>query len=472
MDADAVLALVARHVASIQELMDLDIAMLTDAQKMAVLTDLETAQRRLPVLTHRILAALQREASPMELGSKSWRQVLTDHLRLSKKDARQRLDAAAALGPRVSLSGQALGPRLPKVAAAQAAGTIGAEHVTVIGEFFAKLPEHVCAADRDVCENALLAHAATTGPDQLAKLATDLIAYFDQDGPPPHDDAEDDGADGGGEAEHTPPTRTLDVGKQHPDGTVQITGRLSAQTWAYLEPILAKYAAPGMCNPADQQPCVTGTPTQAQIDEDTRTSGQRRHDALTAITRTALTSGELGQHNGLPVSVVVSTTLQDLQDAAGSGVTAGGSRIPMRELIAMASHAHLWLAVFDRHTNEILYCGRSKRIAPLAHRIVLFARDRGCTKPGCTVAAYGTQVHHTQGWVRNQGQTNVDEEVLACAPDNRLAEQGWTVKITPHGVEWIPPPGRDHGQPRINHYHHPERLLAQFKNQHDDDPGG
>ncbi len=302
MDADAVLALVARHVASIQELMDLDIAMLTDAQKMAVLTDLETAQRRLPVLTHRILAALQREASPMELGSKSWRQVLTDHLRLSKKDARQRLDAAAALGPRVSLSGQALGPRLPKVAAAQAAGTIGAEHVTVIGEFFAKLPEHVCAADRDVCENALLAHAATTGPDQLAKLATDLIAYFDQDGPPPHDDADDDGDAGGGEAEHTPPTRTLDVGKQHPDGTVQITGRLSAQTWAYLEPILAKYAAPGMCNPADQQPCVTGTPTQTQIDEDTRTSGQRRHDALTAITRTALTSGELGQHNGLPVS--------------------------------------------------------------------------------------------------------------------------------------------------------------------------
>ena len=168
--------------------------------------------------------------------------------------------------------------------------------------------------------------------------------------------------------------------------------------------------------------------------------------------------------------MVVSTTLQDLQDAAGSGVTAGGSRIPMRELIAMASHAHLWLAVFDRHTNEVLYCGRSKRIAPLAHRIVLFARDRGCTKPGCTVAAYGTQVHHTQGWVRNQGQTNVDEEVLACGPDNRLAEQGWTVKITPHGVEWIPPPGRDHGQPRINHYHHPERLLAQFRNQHDDKP--
>ena len=469
MEEDSAPAALATMVTGYQQMAAASIDRLTHAELLTLLEQLETLTRQMGSQSHRILTRLQREASPIELGSTSWRQVLTDHLRLSKKDAQQRLDAAAALGPRVSLSGQALGPRLPKVAAAHAAGTIGAEHVTVIGEFFAKLPEHVSAADRDVCEHALLAHAATTGPDQLAKLATDLIAYFDQDGPPPHDDDAD--GDGDGEAEHTPPTRTLDVGKQHPDGTVQITGRLSAQTWAYLEPILAKYAAPGMCNPADQEPCVTGTPTQTQIDADTRTSGQRRHDALTAITRTALTSGELGQHNGLPVSVVVSTTLQDLQDAAGSGVTAGGSRIPMRELIAMASHAHLWLAVFDRHTNEILYCGRSKRIAPLAHRIVLFARDRGCTKPGCTVAAYGTQVHHTQGWVRNQGQTNVDEEVLACGPDNRLAEQGWTVKITPHGVEWIPPPGRDHGQPRINHYHHPERLLAQFRNQHDD-PGG
>jgi hypothetical protein len=28
-----------------------------------------------------------------------------------------------------------------------------------------------------------------------------------------------------------------------------------------------------------------------------------------------------------------------------------------------------------------------------------------------------------------------------------------------HEVEWIPPPHLDTGQARINHYHHPERLI-------------
>jgi hypothetical protein len=132
----------------------------------------------------------------------------------------------------------------------------------------------------------------------------------------------------------------------------------------------------------------------------------------------------------------------------------------MAEVIRMASHAHHYLAVFDEHTNEALYLGRTKRIAPAAHRIVLLSLYRGCTFPGCTVPGYGCQVHHVNGWAKNNGQTNIDEEVLACGPDNRLAEEGWTVVIRNGRAEWIPPPHLDTGQTRTNFYHHPERLLA------------
>jgi hypothetical protein len=229
-------------------------------------------------------------------------------------------------------------------------------------------------------------------------------------------------------------------------------------TW---EPILAKAAAPGMCNPEDCEPRTSGTPSQAQIDGDTRSAGQRTHDAFTAIGRHALSSGELGQHNGIPVSVIVSTTLQDLQAAAGSAVTGGGSLLPMADLIRMASHALHYLVVFDKHTNEPLYLGRTRRLASVGQRIVLHARDRGCTKPGCTVPGYNTQVHHTTGWAKHHGQTNIDEETLACPGDNRLAEEGWTVTIRNGTAEWIPPPALDTGQTRINYYHHPERLLAE-----------
>jgi hypothetical protein len=248
-----------------------------------------------------------------------------------------------------------------------------------------------------------------------------------------------------------------------------ITGLLDPQGLATYEPILAKLAAPGMCNPDDDEPRVSGTPSQAQIDGDTRTAGQRTHDAFIALGRNALSSGELGQHNGLPVTIIVSTTLQDLESGAGSAVTGGGSHLPMRDLIRMASHAHHYLVVFDKHTNEALYLGRTKRLASVAQRIVLHARDRGCTKPGCTVAGYNTQVHHTTGWAKHNGQTNIDEEVLACPGDNRLAEEGWTVTIDNGIAQWIPPPQLDTGQTRINYFHHPERLLTEPKPESEDD---
>ena len=35
-------------------------------------------------------------------------------------------------------------------------------------------------------------------------------------------------------------------------------------------------------------------------------------------------------------------------------------------------------------------------------------------------------------------------------------------------AEWIPPPHLDHGQPRINTFHHPENLLCESNDE--DDP--
>ena len=65
---------------------------------------------------------------------------------------------------------------------------------------------------------------------------------------------------------------------------------------------------------------------------------------------------------------------------------------------------------------------------------MLIARDGGCTKPCCTVGAYGCQVHHAdQDWAHG-GNTNVDEMTLACGPDNRAVDDGgWQTPSTPAG---------------------------------------
>lgn len=189
------------------------------------------------------------------------------------------------------------------------------------------------------------------------------------------------------------------------------------------------------------------------------------NDGLLVGLRALLASGELGCHNGLPVSVVVSTSLQELEAAAGKGITGGGSLVPMSDLIRMASHAHHYLAIFDR--GRALSLHHTKRLASPAQRIMLYAKDRGCTKPGCDAPAYHSQVHHVSGWTTTH-RTDIDDLTLACGPDNRLAEKGWTTRKNARGdTEWLPPAHLDHGQPRTNAFHHPERFLNYDE---DDDP--
>jgi len=167
----------------------------------------------------------------------------------------------------------------------------------------------------------------------------------------------------------------------------------------------------------------------------------------------------------------VRTTLRDLESRAGIGVSGGGTVIPIAEVIRMASHATHYLAVFDKASGSALDLFRARRVASPAQRIMLIARDGGCTKPGCPVPAYGAQVHHAAKDWADDGHTNVDDLGLACGPDNRMVGPGgWTTRINAdHDVEWIPPPHLDTGQTRINNYHRPEQLLRPPP---EDRPGG
>jgi hypothetical protein len=136
---------------------------------------------------------------------------------------------------------------------------------------------------------------------------------------------------------------------------------------------------------------------------DHRTPPQRNHDALKAVLRDTLTSKRLGQHNGLPVTVVVSTTLAELEAAAGIAVTGAG-------------------------TAEPLYMGRTKRLATKAQRLLLYNRDRGCTQ-----AARRCQAHHA-----NPSWNTIDKETGRA--------------------HWHPPPLMNTGGDTLNHHYHRRRT--------------
>ncbi|MGB3356755.1 MAG: HNH endonuclease signature motif containing protein [Mycobacterium sp.] len=428
-----------------------------------LLAEVTTIARSIPALEHRVLSRLVAETEPHRLGESSWPKVLTTALRVSSKDAKRRLREAAVLGPRRSLTGQPLAPVWEATAAAQARGSIGAEHVEIIAGFHKLLPSWVDVGTRVDAEAQLASKAAGLGPEALDEAAGALLMMIDQDGPEPCE-------------KEQARTRGIVLGKQQRDGTRSIRGRLDAEAGSYWEAILAKEAAPGANIPddepdegeagADGEPGADGGADggagEPRAGSDTRTQAQRNHDAFKAVGRAALASGNLGTHNGLPVTVIVSTTLQDLEQGAGLAVTGGGSKLPIPTLIRMAARgAHHYLYIYDHHTKESLYLGRTKRLASAAQRIVLHAKERGCTRPGCTVCGYNSQVHHAVADWKNDGQTNIDDLTFACGPDNRLIEKtGWTTRKNNHGdTEWIPPPDLDTGQTRINNYHHPQRYL-------------
>lgn len=432
---------------------------LNRTQLLSVMDEFEALTCQMPTQSHRLLTRLQAATRPKEMGAKSWNEVLRIRWRLSTAEASRRLHEAADLAARTSLLGQPLAPVLPAVAAAQAAGVITGEHVAVIRDAIKQLPSWVDATTSEQFEVDLVRVAAAVGPKEVRETAALRLFLLDQDGPQPDDT----------ERAHK---RRVVAGRQGRDAMTALTADLTPQAWAVWEVLFAKYAGPGMCNPADEQPCTSGTPNQAQIDNDHRTLAQRQHDAMLAIGRIALMSGELGHLNGLPVSVIIRTTLQDLESRAGIGVTGGGTKIPITDVIKMGAHAHHNLAVFDGVTGEALALFRTKRVASPAQRIMLIARDGGCTKPCCTVGAYGCQAHHaSQNWA-NGGNTNVDDMTLACGTDNRDADTyGWQTTINTRGeCEWHPPPDLDHGQSRINYIHRPETLLRPAENNTDFTP--
>jgi hypothetical protein len=338
--------------------LDLTFDVLTTPERLNVVERFEGFRRQQPAIEHALINQLTAQADATELGGKL-APALANRLRISRAEASRRIHEAADLGERRALNGEPLEPVLPATAAAQRNGDLGAGHVAVIRSFFHRLPDFVDVETRAKAEAQLAGLAGEYRPDELSKLADKLTDCLNPDG----DFTDIDRAK----------RRGLTIGKQDIDGMGPISGYLTPEARATLDAVFAKLAAPGMCNSADDEPCISGTPSHAAIQGDTRSLAQRNHDALLAAARALLASGDLGQHNGLPASIIVTTTLQDLEAGTGKALTGGGTLLPMSDVIRLANHAHHYLAIFDNGKALALY--HTKRLASPAQRIVLYAKE-------------------------------------------------------------------------------------------------
>ncbi|OBB47811.1 hypothetical protein A5752_22720, partial [Mycobacterium sp. 852002-51961_SCH5331710] len=330
---------------------------LSTAEQLALTAQWEAFTRRQAMVGHRLVAGLQ--GAPLaELGEHSVAGALTVLLRISKAEASRRVAEAAELAPRRAMTGETLEPELAHTAAAVEKGLVGAEHVRVIRRFFAKeIPASTPSDVREAAEAQLADLAAKHTPEELRAAAQRLAAYLNPDG---------DFSD-----ELRAAQRWLRLGRQRLDGMSELRAQIDPGTRAALEAVLAVWAAPGRNNPDHQpdadrpdgarpdgdQPDPAGEPSAEAVRCDTRTTGQRNHDALGAMCRALLASGQLGDQNGVPATLLITTTLQELESGSGHGVTGGGSLLPMSDVIRQASAAHPYLAVFDKASEQPLFLG-------------------------------------------------------------------------------------------------------------------
>src|SRR6201997_3874202 len=372
------------------------------------------------------------------------REMLWARLRLTPREIVRRFKLAARIRPRRSLTGPPVPPELPELAAAVEAGALGEDHIRAICQAVDVLPACVAPTDVAEAERALVRHATKLDAGVVVKLGQRIADHLNPDGLFSDEDRAR--------------RRGLHLGPQGPDDMSRLSGWLDPEARAYFEAIEAA-VRPGRHLPDDKD--------RESEARDDRTPAQRCHDALKLGLETAIGSGRLGAHRGHPVTVVVTTTLAELDRAANAATdssipipapatTGGGSRLPMRDLIGMAANAIHYLAVFDDHTARPLYLGRQKRVATADQRLICHARDRGCTRPNCLESGYRCEVHHSPDWARG-GRTDADELFFACGCDHGGASRGeWHTVVTGDGrLGWTD----GNGPPQINHPPHPEELL-------------
>jgi hypothetical protein len=285
-------------------------------------------------------------------------------------------------------------------------------------------------ADAAAGERLLTEFATSFGTKDLRHLAEQTVDAIDPDGTLPDDQLQQD-------RRHLTLRRCRDGMYA---GEFRLTGAVGAKLNAILQPL-------------SRPRLDTEVSAQGQLGQepDGRSFGQRCHDALEEVCDRILASGDVTGTGGTPATVVVTVSLEDLQERLGYGTTSDGTLIPVPQLLQLAREAEVIPAVMDA-AGAVLTLGRTRRIASTAQTHALIARDRGCSFPGCDRPPEWCERHHIREWI-DGGPTDLDNLTLLCRyHHHNFAGRGWTCRINPDGLpEWRPPRWLDRQQkPMVN----------------------
>jgi hypothetical protein len=325
------------------------------------------------------------------------------------------LSAVAWVRERCNLSGGAAAERvsiarqlekLPQTEKAFASGDVGYQHVALI----ARAAENVGSAPVQKEEGNLLKAAQTMDPGRFAAVAKGLEHRVDA-------------AAALAGANRAYERRYFHVSEPQ-DGMVRLDGILDLEGGATLKTALSALMPPPK-------------------NDDDRTPGQRRADALVDLARRPLDGGKLRSTVGsLRPHLVITASAETLAGVQGAppAEMAGVGPIPMETLQRHACDPSVsWLLGQAELESETSHA--HQRI-PAATRRALVARDRDCVFNGCHRPAIWCDGHHLVWWTRG-GTTALFNLALVCGRHHRmLHEEGWSMERKDGRFRTTPPPRR------------------------------
>lgn len=284
--------------------------------------------------------------------------------------------------------------QLPQTQKAFANGDLGYQHVAIL----ARTAEHVGVAEVRKAETSLIKAAETMDAGQFTGVAKSFEHRVDA-------------AAALAEANRAYERRYLHVGEPV-DGLMRIDGLLTTE-----------------CGAAFKTALNAMTPPPAK--DDSRTPGQRRHDALMELARRPA-GGSAGGAGPRP-HLIIRATVETLAGMAGApaGELEGGGSVPAETVSRLACDSVLTritgLGELDAEVT------RATRITPPATRRALAERDRGCVAEGCGRPPQWTDAHHVKHWTQG-GPTTMPNLILLCRPHHRMVHEGnWGLRRSNNG---------------------------------------
>lgn len=262
--------------------------------------------------------------------------------------------------------------RMPATASGLAEAQFGVASAMEITKVLDQVPAGTPADSVAAVEEMLAGLACVLAPDDLRKAGVKILQGLNAESEPNDADRQR--------------RRDIQVSPQQADLMSTLKGEITPELRSLLDRLFADFAGPGDLLP------------EGEKEADSRTAGQRRHDALVAELKVAL-------HREGPMpptrdcsTVVATMTLEQLQRAAGVVPTDVGTLLPIPDLIRLGADKNAFLALLEEDTGNLIELGRTKRAADIYAYLGLVAAQGGDMTPGSDLPAALCEIHHLLAW--------------------------------------------------------------------------